>query len=417
MDLIKNSSYDGVFNLSFVDAWSEMFPYMSVISWYKGYIDKERLVNSLRKIVEAEPILGGRLKKKYLLKSKIFIECNPQKGGVGFVEYDLKDKKIDFDDFTCTETYMENIFGLPRKSGNAINKDIPLVYLVLGEYDNGFGITLIVNHCLCDGATYFKLLEILSLAYKNPDYVNDYKPLFTYNKKNVTDFVRNFKNKIGFINGLKFHFFKKIYKVSLYLRRTKNLSLLRVFLDVNDLQRIKNQFKDCYSINDALFEFTCESSLNQYGYLTNIRERNEGIDERYFGNAQLFIFNKTESKDRYMLKHYSLRNAMEKFTYNYSIYYMFKQSYAISDLLAGVQYMPIFETNPIRQQFFSFTNTENPLEKRLGFFWNGYIVLKPNEKIFEVVYLNNKFEIERLEEKFTNVGVQNIIKYNWLRNR
>ena len=65
------------------------------------------------------------------------------------------------------------------KKADAINKNTPLVYLILNHNQSYYGIILLINHFIADAGTYFKLLEYLSQAYEDPEYAPKSEPLFT----------------------------------------------------------------------------------------------------------------------------------------------------------------------------------------------------------------------------------------------
>jgi len=187
MELITNSNVHQEYQLSKFDSRMGIWPYCSVTSWYKHRIDYLRLKIAIQQIVDSVPILGGRLVKE--LFSPLKVVCNPQKSGVGFIYIDLGEQEINIDNFLDGKTYVKNEFNIPTKSADAINKDTPLIYVILNHNQNYYGITLLVNHLIADGGTYFKLLEYLSRAYEDPEYVAKSEPLFTIDSNKMDNFI------------------------------------------------------------------------------------------------------------------------------------------------------------------------------------------------------------------------------------
>ena len=187
MELITNSNVYQEYQLSKFDLKMGVWPYYGVINWYKHQIDSHRLKVAIQQIVDSVPILGGRLVKKFF--SPLKVVCNPQKSGVGFIHIDLDEQEINIDNLLDARTYIKNQFNIPKKSADAINKDIPLIYVILNHNQNYYGVTLLVNHFIADGGTYFKLLEYLSQAYEDLEYVSKSEPLFKINFNKMDDFI------------------------------------------------------------------------------------------------------------------------------------------------------------------------------------------------------------------------------------
>ncbi|MGD1703648.1 hypothetical protein [Dapis sp. BLCC M229] len=120
-----------------------VWPYYGVISCYQHRIDSHRLKIAIQQIVDSVPILAGRLVKK--LFSTLKVVCNPQKSGVGFIEIDLDEQEINIDNLLDAKTYVKNYFKIPKNSSDAINKDSPLLYVILNHNQDYCGITLLVN--------------------------------------------------------------------------------------------------------------------------------------------------------------------------------------------------------------------------------------------------------------------------------
>ncbi len=257
MELITNRTVHREYQLSKFDSKMRLAPYYGVINWYQHRIDSQRLKIAIQQIVDSVPILGGRLVKK--LFSPLKIICNPQKSGVGFIHIDLDKQEINLDNLLDAKSYVKNEFNIPKNSSDAINKDTPLLYVILNHNQNYYGVTLFMNHILADGGTYFKLLEHLSQAYEDSEYVAKSEPLFKIDFNNIDNFMAASFKKLSWKDQLLSSTSFIVFILNSFLQNKNNWSSLECILTKEKLDLIKGKNQNlsneesAYSTNDALF--------------------------------------------------------------------------------------------------------------------------------------------------------------------
>ncbi len=411
MELITNSNVHQEYQLSKFDSQMGIWPYYGVISWYKHPIDSQRLKIAIQQIVDSVPILAGRLVKK--LFSPLKVVCHPQKSGVGFIDIDLEEQEINLDNLLDAKTYVKNEFNIPKNSSDAINKDTPLVYVILNHNQNYYGVTLFVNHFIVDGGTYFLLLEYLSQAYEDPEYVAKSEPLFTIDFNKIDDFIAASFKKLSWKDKILSSTSFLVFLLNSFLQNKNNWSYLECILTKEQLDLIKRRNKNlsneeiAYSTNDALFEFLSVVPIKRFIFPCNLRYRNVGIPENYLGNAEAFVLDLTKPENNYMLKHTDVRKSVNQLPRIYSFIPTFNSKYMAHDSWIKLQnYLPGFGGKLILQKLFEFDDLSKDI---LSFACKGSAIYRLTENEYLLIYLNLKNVVLLLEKKLINLGVEDII--------
>ncbi|MGD1703647.1 hypothetical protein [Dapis sp. BLCC M229] len=411
MELITNSNVHQEYQLSKFDSQMGVWPYYGVISWYQHQIDSHRLKIAIQQIVDSVPIFGGRLVKK--LFSPLKVVCNPQKSGVGFIEIDLDEQEINLDNLLDAKTYVKNEFNIPKNSSDAINKDLPLVYVILNHNQNYYGVTLFVNHFIVDGGTYFLLLEYLSQAYEDPEYVAKSEPLFTIDFHKIDDFMAASFKKLSWKDKLLSSTSFIVFVLNGFFQNKNNWSSLECILTKEKLDLIKWKNKNlsneeiAYSTNDALFEFLSVIPIKRFIFPCNLRYRNVGIPENYLGNAEAVVSDLTKPENNYMLKHTDVRKSVNQLPGIYSFVPTFNSKYMGHNSWVKLQnYLPGFGEKLILQKFFEFDDIPKDL---LSFACKSSLIYRLTENEYLLIYINLKNVVSQVEKKLINLGVEEII--------
>ena len=413
MELITNINVYQEYQLSKFDSTMGIWPYIRLISWYKHRIDSHRLKIAIQQIVDSVPILGGRLVKK--LFSPLKVVCKPYKSGVGFIDIDLGEQEINIDNLLDTKSYVKNGFDIPQKSADAINKDTPLVYVILNHNHSYYGITLIVNHFIADGGTYFKLLEYLSRAYEDPEYVPKSEPLFTINFDKMDDFIAAGLKKSSWKDKLLSSTVFLFYALNIFLRNKNNWSYIECILTKDKLDLIKRKSKNisnesAYSTNDALFEFLSVVPIKQFIFPCNLRSRNVGIPENYLGNAELVVSDLTKPENNYMLKHTDVRKSVNQLPQRYGLISTLTWTLQLHNSWVKLQNLPSFSGELILQKCFEFDDEPNKTFTPFLFPMSLIYKITGNQYVFICINLNDV--ISQIEKKLINLGVEEIIVEN-----
>ncbi|NEQ77188.1 MAG: hypothetical protein F6K23_31770 [Okeania sp. SIO2C9] len=411
MELITNSNVHCEYQLSKFDSKMGIWPYYGVINWYKHQVDSHRLKIAIQQIVDSVPILGGRLVRK--LFSPLKVVCNPQKSGIGFIYIDLDEQEINIDNLLDAKTYVKNEFNIPKNSSDAINKDIPLVYVILNHNQDYCGITLLINHLIADGGTYFLLLEYLSQAYEDPEYVAKYEPLFTIDFNKIDDFIAASFKKLSWQDQLLSSTSFIVFILNSLFQNKNNWSYLECILTKEKLDLIKRKNQNlpneesAYSTNDALFEFLSVVPIKRFVFLCNLRYRNVGIPANYLGNAEAFILDITKPENNYMLKHTDVRKSVNQLPRIYSFVPTFDGKYMGHNSWVKLQnYLPGFGGKLILQKFFEFDDIPKDL---LSFAVKGSLIYRLTKNEYLLIYINLKNVVSQVEKKLINLGVEEII--------
>ena len=415
MELITNTTAHSEYQLSSYDDKMRIWPYFGVTSWYGDRINSHRLKTAIQQIVDSVPILAGRLVQKFF--SPLRVVCDPQKSGIGFIEFDLNDQEVNIDNLLDFKTYVNNVFNCPKKSSDAINTDTPLLYVVLSYHKNYSSLTLLINHCIADGATYFQLFKHLSKAYKDPEYVAKSEPLFTINFNQIDKFMNlNFnrlslKDKI--LRSIYGGFLGRVYLLRLIFRDKSKWNYLICILTKKQLDFIKKETKNidnqkvAYSTNDALFEFLSVVPVEIFSFPCNLRIRNLGISENYLGNAEFIVTDLTKRSNNYMLKHSDVRKSINDITERYSFTELFNEKYIYHNSWVKLQdYLPSFGGQLILQKVFQFD--DRPLDI-LSFCWKGSLIYRAAENEYILIYCHLKNVVSQVGNKLINLGVKNIV--------
>ncbi|NES78736.1 MULTISPECIES: hypothetical protein [unclassified Okeania] len=411
MELITNSNVHCQYQLSKFDSKMGIWPYYGVINWYKHQVDSHRLKIAIQQIVDSVPILGGRLVKK--LFSPLKVVCNPQKSGIGFIYIDIDEQEINIDNLLDAKTYVKNEFNIPKNSSDAINKDTPLVYVILNNNQDYCGITLLINHLIADGGTYFKLLEYLSQAYEDPEYVPKSEPLFTIDFNQIDDFIAASFKKLSWKEKLLSSTSFIVFILNSFLQNKNNWSYLECILTKEKLDLIKRRNQNlsneesAYSTNDALFEFLSVVPIKRFIFPCNLRYRNVGIPENYLGNAEAFVSDLTKLENNYMLKHTDVRKSVNQLPGIYSFLPTFNGKYMGHNSWVKLQnYLPGFGGKLIMQKLFEFDDLPKDI---LSFACKGSAIYRLTKNEYLLIYINLKNVVSQVEKKLINLGVEEII--------
>ncbi|NET75376.1 hypothetical protein [Okeania sp. SIO1F9] len=411
MELITNSNVHCQYQLSKFDSKMGIWPYYGVINWYKHQVDSHRLKIAIQQIVDSVPILGGRLVKK--LFSPLKVVCNPQKSGIGFIYIDIDEQEINIDNLLDAKTYVKNEFNIPKNSSDAINKDTPLVYVILNNNQDYCGITLLINHLIADGGTYFKLLEYLSQAYEDPEYVPKSEPLFTIDFNQIDDFIAASFKKLSWKEKLLSSTSFIVFILNSFLQNKNNWSYLECILTKEKLDLIKRRNQNlsneesAYSTNDALFEFLSVVPIKRFFFPCNLRYRNVGIPENYLGNAEALVLDLTKPENNYMLNHTDVRKSVNLLPRIYSFVPTFDGKYMGHNSWVKLQnYLPGFGGKLILQKFFEFDDIPKDL---LSFAVKGSMIYRLTKNEYLLIYINLKNVVSQVEKKLINLGVEEII--------
>jgi len=411
MELIKNSNVSREYQLSKFDSQMGIVPYYGVINWYKHPIDSQRLKIAIQQIVDSVPILGGRLVKKFF--SPLKVVCNPQKSGVGFIHIDLNEQEINIDNLLDAKTYVKNEFNIPKNSSDAINKDTPLLYVILNHNQNYSGLTLFINHILADGGTYFKLLEHLSQAYEDSEYVAKSEPLFTIDFNKIDDFIATSFKKLSWKDRLLSSTSLIVFILNGFFQNQNNWSYLECILTKEKLDLIKGKNQNssnpesAYSTNDALFEFLSVVPIKRFIFPCNLRYREVGIPEKLLGNAEVFVSDLTKLENNYILKHTDVRKSVNQLSQIYSFVPTFNSKYMVHNSWVKLQnYLPSFGGKLILQKAFEFDDIPKDI---LSFACKYSLIYRLTENQYLLIYINLKNVVSQLEKKLINFGVEEII--------
>ncbi|MGD1806679.1 hypothetical protein ACP6PL_14730 [Dapis sp. BLCC M126] len=411
MELITNSNVHREYQLSKFDSQMRLAPYYGVINWYQHPIDSHRLKIAIQQIVDTVPILAGRLVKK--LFSPLKVVCNPQKSGVGFIDIDLDEQEINLDNLLDAKSYVKNEFNIPKNSSDAINKDTPLLYVILNHNQNYYGVTIFINHILADGGTYFKLLEYLSQAYEDPEYVAKSEPLFTIHFNKIDDFIEASFKQLSWKDKLLSSTSFLVFILKDFFQNKNNWSYLECILTKENLNSIKEKNKNlsqeesAYSTNDALFEFLSVVPIKRFIFPCNLRYRNVGIPENYLGNAEAFVSDLTKPENNYMLKHTDVRKSINQLPGIYSFLPTFNSKYMFHNSWVKLQnYLPGFGGKLIRQKLFEFDDIPKDV---LSFAVKYSQIYRYTENEYLLIYINLKNVVSQVEKKLINLGVEDII--------
>ncbi|NEO55401.1 MAG: hypothetical protein F6K54_21420 [Okeania sp. SIO3B5] len=411
MELITNNNVHCEYQLSKFDSKMGICPYYGVINWYKHRVDSQRLKIAIQQIVDSVPILGGRLVKQ--LFSPLKVVCNPQKSGIGFIYIDLDEQEINIDNLLDAKTYVRNEFNIPKNSSDAINKETPLVYVILNHNQNYYGITLLINHLIADGGTYFKLLEYLSQAYEDPEYVPKSEPLFTIDFHKIDNFIAAGFKKLSWKDKILSSTSFIVFILTSLFQNKNNWSYLECILTKEKLDLIKSRSKNlsneesAYSTNDALFEFLSVIPIKRFIFPCNLRYKNVGIAKNYLGNAEALVLDFTKPENNYMLKHTDVRKSVNQLSRIYSFVPTFNGKYITHNSWVKLQnYLPGFGGKLIMQKFFEFDDMPKDL---LSFTSKYSFIYRLTENKYLLIYINLKNVVSQVEKKLVNLGVEEII--------
>ena len=231
--------------------------------------------------------------------------------------------------------------------------------MILNHNQNYYGVTLFINHILADGGTYLKLLEHLSQAYENPEYVAKSEPLFTIYFNKIDDFmVASFK-KLSWKDKLLSSTSSIVFILNGFFQNQNNWSYLECILTKEKLDLIKEKNQNLpneessYSTNDTLFEFLSVIAIKIFIFPCNLKYRNFGIPKNYLGNADAFVSDLTKPENNYMLKHTDVRKSVNQLPQMYSFIPTFNSKYMADNSWVKLQnYLPGFSGKLIRQKFF-----------------------------------------------------------------
>ncbi|NEO76803.1 hypothetical protein [Moorena sp. SIO4G3] len=410
MELIKNSNVHQEYQVSKLDSKMLSVPYIGLISWYKHPINHLRLKVAIQQIVDSVPILGGRLVKELL--SPLKVVCNPQKSGIGFIDIDLGEQEINIDNLLDAKTYVKNQFNIPTKCVGALNKDTPLVYVILNHNHNYYGITLLVNHVIADGATYFKLLEYLSQAYEDPEYVAKSEPLFTIDFNKMDNYIAASLKKISWKDKLLMSIFPIAQPLNIFLRNKNNWSYMECILTKEKLDLIKRKIQNIsnesvYSTNDAFFQFLSVVPLKQFAFACNLRGRNLGIPENYLGNAISIVLDFTKPGNNYLLKHTDVRKAINQLPSRYGFISTITFNLRGHISWVKLQNLPSFSGKLILQKWFDFDDAPNKALASVP--TRSSVMYKLTENQYVWHYTNVTNVVLQVEKKLRNLGVEEII--------
>ncbi|MEB3339800.1 MAG: acyltransferase [Okeania sp.] len=411
MELIKNSTVHCEYQLSKFDTHMGVWPYYGVINWYKHQIDSHRLKIAIQQIVNSVPILGGRLVRK--LFSTLKVVCNPQKSGVGFIEIDLGEQEINLENLLDAKSYVKNEFNIPKNSSDAINQDTPLLYVILNHNQNYYGVSLLINHFIADGGTYFKLLEYLSQAYEDTEYVANSEPLFTIDFQKIDDFIATNFKKLSWQDKILSSTSFIVFVLNSFFQNQDNWSYLECILTKEKLDLIKRNSKNlsneesAYSTNDALFEFLSVVPIKRFIFLCNLRYRNVGIPKNYLGNAEAFVLDLTKPENNYMLKHTDVRKSVNELPRIYGFISTFDGKYLCHNSWVKLQnYSPGFGGKLIFQKFFEFDDIPKDF---LSFACQSSGIYKLTENQYLLICINLKNVVSQIEKKLKKMGVEEIL--------
>jgi len=401
MKYIKNNSFKGSIKLSFVDKEYGTMPYIPILNWYEKPINAERLIDALQSMVDIEPTLGGRIKKSIF--GNFTVECIPNYGGIAFIQKEISDQKIDITNLFNVTSPFENDFGLPLFSNEVINKDIPLIYCILVQGKNLWGLALLVNHYIADGNIFYKILEYLSLEYNSKGALSAYKKLFTYDIKSSMEFIVWLIRKNGnFITKLRWLLLNRQQDKQAKLSNSNMYCSLKCILKSSDLDFIKSKVKNSFSTNDALLEIITPVPNQITGILMNLRNLNQShIDINYFGNAEWVVCtspNNSEGK----LTHDAVRDAIVNLRLDTKIRDLIFEDVLFHNSWVKIQYIPNFGSECSRQYPFTFSNRHENLPYR------GTLFFKTTPEKYFLAYTDIYSNIRQIEHKLRELGITEI---------
>ncbi|NET41093.1 hypothetical protein [Okeania sp. SIO2B3] len=284
----------------------------------------------------------------------------------------------------------------------------------MNHNQNYYGVTLLVNHLIVDGGTYFLLLKYLSQAYEDPEYVPKSEPLFTIDFNKIDDFIAASFKKLSWKDKLLNSTSSIILICKMLVQNKNNWSSLECILTKEklDLIKRKNQNLDnqekVYSTNDALFEFLSVVPIKRFIFPGNLRYRNVGIPENYLGNADVFVSDLTKAESNYMLKHTDVRKSVNQFPLIYSLIPALNEDYIFHNSWVKLQnYSPSFGGKLILQKLFEFDDV--PRKDLLSFAVKYSLIYKLTENKYFLMYINLKNVVSQVEKKLRNFGVEEMI--------
>lgn len=412
LKLITNNTVTCEYELSNFDITAGKFsPYYGTISWYQNRIDARRLKKACQQIVDSVPILGGRLVKK--LFSPIKVVCQAKKHGIGFIEVDLGKQEINLDNLLEAKTYLKNVFNIPEKSVDAINTDAPLIYLILNYNQTYSGITLLVNHLIVGGGTYFQFLEHLAKAYGDPDYVSKSEPLWTVNFNKIDNFLNARLKERSWNEKLLSSTFIFAYLLRSLFTNKSDWSCIKCILTKENLDLIKQKIQKMYdgetvySRNDALLEFLSVTPIKRFIIVINLRYRKFDIPENYLGNAETIVSGLTQPENNYMLKHSDVRKTINELRGLYSFLPVFNSEFLIINSWIKLQSLPSFGENDIvLQKNFEFDDKPFDLS---SFPCRNALLYRLTKNKYLLMYFNLKNVVSQIENKLRDIGVEDIV--------
>ncbi|NEQ38807.1 MAG: hypothetical protein F6K40_22060 [Okeania sp. SIO3I5] len=278
---------------------------------------------------------------------------------------------------------------------------------------NYYGITLLINHFIADGGTYFKLLEYFSQAYEDPEYVAKSEPLFTIDFKKIDDFMAASFKKLSWKNKLLSSTSLIIFILKVFFKNKKNWSYLECILTKENLDLIKGKNQNlsneetAYSTNDALFEFLSVVPIKRFIFPCNLRYRNIDIPENYLGNAEAFVSDLTKPENNYILNHTDVRKSVNQLPEIYSFLPTFNSKYIFHNSWIKLQnYLPAFGGKLIQQKLFEFDDLPKDV---LSFAVKYSQIYRLTENEYLLLYCNLNNVVSQLEKKLINLGVEEII--------
>ncbi|NEP51308.1 MAG: hypothetical protein F6K65_21910 [Moorea sp. SIO3C2] len=275
------------------------------------------------------------------------------------------------------------------------------------------GITLLVNHCIVDGGTYFQLLEHLAKAYGDPDYVSKSEPLWTVNFNKIDDFINARFKEMSWNDKLlsPTSFFAYLFRC-LFVNKS-DWSCIKCILNKENLDLIKQKTKNLYdgetvySTNDALFEFLSVTPIKRFIFFSNLRYRKVGIPENYLGNAEAIVSGLTQPENHYMLKHSDVRKTVNDLRGIYTFLPVLNSDYLMINTWIKLQNLPSFGDNEVvLQKYFEFDDKAYDLSSSAC---KGALVYRLTKNKYFLMYFHLKNVVSQIENKLRNIGVEEIV--------
>ncbi|CAF1357395.1 unnamed protein product [Rotaria sordida] len=268
------------------------------------FINVERLILSLRKLLEYYPLLNGVL-KLFDEDNKVSIVQNDSKGGILFVSttvnISLSQLPLSFEEYTNT-----NIIPAELQLVNIVDVDT-LLHVRHTRFLCGsvaFGISL--NHQVGDAHSYFQIVKDWAQLYKNLDYQPNVCHQRSLLELNLTDIEILKKTNPNFNN-------RKSLSVNIetssLVQQTKQIILKTFRFSADELNRMKSDASSHLSSNvtyvstfDVLTAHLyrhvmlarnySKSSITKLYISTDIRPRltQPSIPNTYFGNGTMLSY-------------------------------------------------------------------------------------------------------------------------------